>query len=96
MHDLGAAANAHTTREQLQRARPIPWGSSGRRFKSCQPDVSKHALNSGFRHHLQFQRGLHQSWGQYWTKRPPLRGGSGSRAAGNREIWLDFNPNADT
>ena len=25
-----------------------------------------------------------------------LRGGSGSRAAGNREIWLDFNPNVDT
>jgi hypothetical protein len=25
-----------------------------------------------------------------------LRGGSGSRAAGNREIRLDFNPNVDT
>ena len=25
-----------------------------------------------------------------------LRGGSGSRASANREIWLDFNPNVDT
>jgi ribosomal protein L34 len=23
------------------------WGSSGRRFKSCQPDNEKHALNCG-------------------------------------------------
>ena len=44
MHDLRAAANGHTAREHVQRAGPISWGSSGRRFKSCQPDKEKPAL----------------------------------------------------
>ena len=39
MRDLRAATNGHTARDQVKRARPISWGSSGRRFKSCQPDV---------------------------------------------------------
>jgi hypothetical protein len=44
MLDLRTAADAHTVREQAQRASPISWGSSGRRFKSCQPDKEKPAL----------------------------------------------------
>ena len=33
------------------------WGSSGRRFKSCQPDVCKPALNSGFASEFTFPQG---------------------------------------
>jgi len=39
MDDPRTPNNAHTAREQEQRASPISWGSSGRRFKSCQPDL---------------------------------------------------------
>ena len=45
MDDPRTPSNAHTGREQEQRASPISWGSSGRRFKSCQPDKEKPAPN---------------------------------------------------
>ena len=44
IHDPQTSNNAHTGLEQAQRARPISWGSSGRRFKSCQPDRRSEAV----------------------------------------------------
>ena len=41
MHDPGALDNAHSGHEQAQRASPISWRSSGRRFKSRRPDAGQ-------------------------------------------------------
>ena len=52
MRDLRAVIYARTGREQAQRARPIFWGSSGRRFKSCQPDQVRGCFGLALEGHL--------------------------------------------